>query len=206
MNDAPVSSTGGEPASPQRRVVLTGGPGAGKTAILEVLRLVYRDQVSVLPEAASILFGGGFPRRGSDAARRAAQRAIFRVQRELERMAEEEAAAPVALCDRGTLDGLAYWPGPHESFFSDLGADPALELARYHGVIHLRPPSNGHGYNHVNPVRTESAEEAAHIDARIEAAWAAHPRRVIIESADQFVDKVAKALEAVKTLTAGPRG
>src|SRR5688500_11067731 len=83
-------------------VVLTGGPGAGKTAVLEAVRRSFCRHIGVLPEAASILFGGGFPRRDTPAARACGQRAIFRVQAELERMALDEREAAVALCDRGT--------------------------------------------------------------------------------------------------------
>ena len=64
-------------------VVLTGGPGAGKTAVLEVIRRNFCEHVAVLPEAASILFGGGFPRRPDRNARAAAQRAIARVRAEV---------------------------------------------------------------------------------------------------------------------------
>ena len=46
----------------RRRIVLTGGPGAGKTAVLEMIRQSFFSHVTVLPEAASIKFGGGFPR------------------------------------------------------------------------------------------------------------------------------------------------
>src|SRR5690242_15099817 len=46
----------------RKRVVLTGGPGAGKTAVLELVRQSFCSHVHVLPEAAGILFTGGFPR------------------------------------------------------------------------------------------------------------------------------------------------
>ena len=46
-----------------RRVVLTGGPGAGKTAVLELIRQNFCKHVKVLPESAGILFGGGIPPR-----------------------------------------------------------------------------------------------------------------------------------------------
>ena len=45
----------------RRRVVLTGGPGAGKTALLELIRQSFCSHVKVLPEAASVVFGGGKP-------------------------------------------------------------------------------------------------------------------------------------------------
>ena len=68
----------------RKRIVLTGGPGAGKTAVLELIRQSFCKHVKVLPEAASIIFGGGFPRTKGVLVRQAAQRAIFYVQRELE--------------------------------------------------------------------------------------------------------------------------
>jgi predicted ATPase len=43
-----------------RRIVLTGGPGAGKTAVLELVRQEFCARQSVA-EAAGIVFGGGFP-------------------------------------------------------------------------------------------------------------------------------------------------
>ena len=61
-----------------RLVVVTGGPGAGKTAVLELLRHRVCEHVVILPEAAGIVFGGGFPRHATLAGRKASQRAIFR--------------------------------------------------------------------------------------------------------------------------------
>lgn len=45
-----------------RLVVVTGGPGAGKTAVLELAARSFCEHVAILPEAATIVFGGGFPR------------------------------------------------------------------------------------------------------------------------------------------------
>jgi predicted ATPase len=173
-------------------VVITGGPGAGKTALLEMVRRDFCEHVAVLPEAASIVYGGGFPRGGSEAARRAGQRAIFRVQQQLERMAIDERRA-LALCDRGTLDGLAYWPGSERDWYAEMGIARDAELSRYAAVIHLRTPAPER-YNHRNPLRTESAAEAAALDARILAAWSGHPRLCVVEQTSDFVDKVGRAL------------
>lgn len=112
-----------------RRVVLTGEPGAGKPAVLEMVRNSLCQHVRVLPEAASIVFGGGFPREDDLTCRRAGQRAIYFVQRELEAAGEAHAPA-VLLCDRGTLDGLAYWPGPVDDFWRSTHTTLATELAR----------------------------------------------------------------------------
>jgi predicted ATPase len=178
-------------------VVLTGGPGGGKTGVLEIARKHLRERVVVLPEAATIIFGGGFPRGTSACARRAAQRAIFRIQVELETMAIEEGLAPVVLCDRGTVDGVAYWPDPAETFWRAVGTTHDAGLARYASVIHLRTPPAGGGYDHSNRIRSESAREAARIDEQIAVAWYRHPRRFFIDSEHDFMAKAAHALELI---------
>ena len=181
----------------RRRVVLTGGPGAGKTALLELIRQSFCSHVKVLPEAAGVVFGGGFPREDDPVCRRAAQRAIFHVQRELEITGDSHNPA-IVLCDRGTVDGLAYWPGSAEEFWSSLGTTLNGELGRYDAVIHLRTPAVEHGYNHQNPLRTESPTRAAEIDTRIAHAWEPHPRRFIVESSSDFLDKAARALQILR--------
>jgi predicted ATPase len=178
-----------------RRIVLTGGPGAGKTAVLELIRQSFCPHVRVLPEAAGIVYSGGFPREQLLASRRAAQRAIFHVQHELEELAAASDAALV-LCDRGTVDGAAYWPGPG-SLWSDLGTWLEEQLERYHAVIHLRTPTLQGGYTQRNPLRLESAIEAAAIDQRIEQLWASHPRRYLIEATSDFMEKAGRALALV---------
>ena len=129
-------------AHKRRRVVLTGGPGAGKTAVLELIRRSFCEHVRVLPEAATIVFGGGFPRGEDPGCKRAAQRAIFYVQRELE-SAGDVHNPTIVLCDRGTLDGLAYWPGSVDEFCSSLGTAVGEQLARYDAVIHLKNTGAG---------------------------------------------------------------
>ncbi len=180
------------------RIVLTGGPGAGKTAVLELIRQHFCRHVRVLPESASILFGGGFPRGGPVGALRAAQRAIYHVQRELEAASAAEADPAILLCDRGTVDSAAYWPAPGD-LFTAVGTRAEDELGRYRAVIHLRVPSADAGYDHSNPLRIESAAEAATIDLRIAEAWQGHHRRHVVESTADFLTKARRALDILRT-------
>ena len=179
-----------------RQIVLTGGPGAGKTAVLELMRKTLCRHVGVLRESAGIVFGGGFPRGGNAELRRAGQRAIFYVQRELEVAARAQDVA-IALCDRGTVDGLAYWPGPGD-LWKELGTSLDEQLARYHAVVHLRTPALGDGYDHQNPLRIETAVEAAAIDTRIAEVWARHPRRFEVPASRDFLVKAARVIEIVR--------
>lgn len=181
-------------------VVLTGGPSAGKTAVLEMVLKSFCQHVTVIPESASIVFGGGFFRRKTLPARKGAQRAIFRVQRELEQIVIEEQQSALAICDRGTVDGLAYWPTNEDDFWRELQSSKSAEFARYAAVIHLRTPTLEQGYNLDNPVRIESAQEALKIDKKLVDAWSGHPNVIYIDSEDDFFSKAQKALSTIQSL------
>lgn len=174
---------------------MTGGPGAGKTAILEMAKKVLCEHIAILPEAASVVFGGGFWRLPSTDAKKAAQRAIYHIQKELEFLTLNEKKWAVGLCDRGTLDGFAYWPDSEAQFWREMQTTEAKELGRYAAVIHLRTPSEKLGYNHQNPLRIETAQQALEIDQRISHAWSRHPHYHVIESSDNFLVKAAQAMD-----------
>jgi broad-specificity NMP kinase len=53
--------------------VVTGGPGGGKTTAADLFRRELGERVVVVPEAATLLFMGGFPRSNDAQARKAAQ-------------------------------------------------------------------------------------------------------------------------------------
>jgi predicted ATPase len=181
-------------------IALTGGPGGGKTAVLEIAERIFCKHVAVLPEAAGIVFSGGFPRHETLHGRKAAQRAIYHVQLELERLMLEEDEVAVVLCDRGTVDGVAYWPEEAGSYWDALGTTREVELARYDAVIHLETPDENHGYNRENVLRIETALTAHSIDERIARAWEGHEQRVRIPSSERFLDKAQESIAAIGAL------
>jgi predicted ATPase len=103
------------------RIVLTGGPGGGKTTAADLFRRELGERVVVVPESATILFAGGFPRSREVDAQRAVQEAIFHVQRKLENVQSALFRDRILLCDRGTIDGAAYWPEGDHDFFTAMG-------------------------------------------------------------------------------------
>lgn len=179
-------------------IVITGGPGAGKTAFLELVRKISCEHIAFVPEAASLIFQGGFWRLPSDSAKKSAQRAIYHVQNEMEMLVRGENRWNIGLCDRGTLDGLAYWPGTSAEYFSSLGILKEKEYSKYTAVIHLTAPDLEHGYNHQNPLRIESADEALALDKKIQTVWQNHPNYHRISSTDNFFEKVEGALQILR--------
>ncbi len=180
-----------------RLIVITGGPGAGKTAVLDMAKKILCKHVAILPEAASVVYGGGFWRLPSESSRIAAQKAIFHVQREMENLVLWERQWATGLCDRGTLDGIAYWPRSDDEFWRMTESTLEREYVRYTAVIHLHSPPEDLGYNHSNPLRIESASDAQKIDAAIVRVWRGHPHYHSVESSVSFVSKAERALELI---------
>jgi predicted ATPase len=180
-----------------KKIVFTGGPSGGKTSIIEILQRDLGSRVATVPEAATILYEGGFPRLPSKAGRRCVQRAVYYVQGELETLYQQTYRVMALLCDRGALDGPAYWPAGQPAFLRSVGSTFRKEAARYDVVFHLRTPRKT-GYKQ-GGTRIEAQAEALRIDRRIEAAWRGHPHRHVIEDTDDFLLKVRRVRSILET-------
>lgn len=183
------------------RIVVTGGPGGGKSTAADIFRREIGDKVVVVPESATLLFSGGFPRYSDEPARKAAQRAIFHVQKNLE---DTQAAAypdRILLCDRGTVDGAAYWPGPPVAFFDALNTTLEEQLARYDAVIFFESAAaGGHAIEGGNPTRIENNEDAARLDRALRDIWSKHPRFVFVANNDSFFAKLSEGFAALQRI------
>ncbi len=185
------------------RIVVTGGPGAGKTTAADLLRRELGERIVIVPEAATMLFSGGFPRRTEPSARRAAQIAIYHVQRNVEDVQTAAYPGRILLCDRGTIDGAAYWPDGSDGFFTALGTTHAAELARYDAVIFFE--SAAAGGRHIeggNPIRVESLTEAAELDKSLYQLWSSHPRFFFVPNNHSFFKKITIGLAAMESIIA----
>ena len=87
-----------------KRIALTGGPGVGKSTVLDILS---RQGYTIVPEAARIIIEQEMQKDGSCLPWRdlqGFQNAASNLQFELENSAEE----PIIFSDRGIVDGYAY--------------------------------------------------------------------------------------------------
>ena len=185
------------------RIVLTGGPGGGKTTAADLFRREIGERVVIVPEAATLIFSGGFPRCTGRSGILAAQHAIFHVQRNLENVQSSLYPDRILLCDRGTVDGAAYWPGGPEEFFGTLGTTLEHELARYDGVIFFESAAvGGMGIEGGNPMRNETLAQAAALDAKLRKLWAQHPRFIVVRHNPSFFKKISFGLAELDAMVA----
>jgi nicotinamide riboside kinase len=181
-----------------KRIVFTGGPSAGKTSIIEIIQRRYPKEIISVPEAASILYSGGFPRIKDDNAIRHTQRAIYFTIVELEDMYSKLFPDKIQLCDRGTLDGIAYWPKNSVIGFTEsVGTTIEKEYERYDLLIHLKSPSDQDLYR-LSGTRNENHKLAIELDKKTLKAWEGHPKRFVIDDEKDFLVKVEKAVSIVE--------
>ncbi|CAM2785360.1 AAA family ATPase [Vibrio mytili] len=178
-------------AQRQLQVVVTGGPGGGKTTALDLFRRELKDQIVVVPEAATLLFSGGVMRSGTEPATKMVQKTIFQLQKNLEDIHRIQYPDRLLVCDRGSLDGLAYWPNSEEDFFEQVNSTFETEMSRYDAVIFFETAaSSGQDISSNNPTRNETLAQAADLDKKLQKIWSRHPHFYFVGSSESFVRKI----------------
>jgi predicted ATPase len=185
------------------RIVLTGGPGGGKTTAADLFRRELGERVVIVPESATILFAGGFPRAAQLDAMRSAQAAVFHVQRNLEDVQSALFPDRILLCDRGTIDGAAYWPNHERDFFEAMGTTFERELQRYDAVVFFETAAvAGDSIEGGNPVRTESLAEAVELDGRLRRLWSRHSHFMLVPHHSSFLHNITAGLAMLQSIVA----
>jgi len=184
------------------RIAMTGGPGGGKTTAADLFRRELGEQVVVVPESATILFSGGFPRSTQVDAVRSTQTVIFQLQRSLEDVQAALYPGRILLCDRGTIDGAAYWPDGSDEYFRAMNTSLDAELDRYDAVVFFETAAvAGLSIEGGNPVRLESLEQARRLDAQLRLLWSRHRRFLFVPHDQSFFRKLTVALEQLQAVT-----
>lgn len=178
------------------RIVLTGGPGGGKSTAADLFRREIGKKIVIVPETATMLFSGGFPRVGEPKARAATQQAIFHAQVALEDIQGALYPGRVLLCDRGTIDGAAFWPETApRGFFDTLRTSLETELRRYDAVIFFESAAVGDiSIEGGNPVRTETNAQARQLDMHLRELWSSHPNFHFVPHSTSFFAKLQDGL------------
>eukprot|EP01006_Ploeotia_vitrea_P050024 TRINITY_DN67402_c7_g1_i1.p1 TRINITY_DN67402_c7_g1~~TRINITY_DN67402_c7_g1_i1.p1 ORF type:complete len:391 (+),score=49.42 TRINITY_DN67402_c7_g1_i1:46-1173(+) len=200
------------PTAPGRnvmRVVLTGGPCAGKTSSIKVLseELEARGySVYVVCEIATLLLEGGCKLAGASREKvQAFQEQVVPLQLQLENafttIAERSHEKSVILCDRGAIDGKCYltdeeWDNQLAIF--NLNTQELEE--RYDAVLFLVSAADGatEFYGTAgNEVRFETAEQACKLDERLRTCYIGSPNVRVFDNSVDIKRKTSRVLNYV---------
>lgn len=192
------------------KCVITGGPCAGKTQIMNYLTQTLEERgyhVFIVPETPTELILNGI-RPGKHISMEDFQNFVLDKQlakeelyNELTKFYDEDKI--VIFYDRGIMDACAYVD--KDTFFEGLlrkrGLSFASVFARYDAVIHLVTTADGaeqfYQWNDPskssegnNAARSESPAEAREKDKKTLNAWVGHPHLRIIDNSTDFIGKI----------------
>ncbi|MBO6144895.1 MAG: AAA family ATPase [Prevotella sp.] len=205
-----------------KRIVLTGGPCAGKTTAL--VRIVDHFtnlgfKVFTVPEVPTMYSQGGWsyltpnPKLYYEG-----ELAILETQLALEdsfvRLAETCTKPTFVVCDRGTMDISAYIaPDMWQDITAKCGTDSNQLRQRYDAVLHLVSAADGAEQYYTlatNANRYEQANEeglqlARDLDKKVNRAWRGHPHLRVINNHDDFDTKINRVILEISNVLGLPQ-
>ena len=205
-----------------KKIVLTGGPCAGKTTALVKITEYFSGfgyKVFNVPEVPTIYSTAGWnyltPNRDLYYQ---GERAILETQLALEdqfvQLAQVCTKPVLIVCDRGTMDISAYIkPEEWQEITAMSGTSPNELLERYDAVLHLVSAADGAEQYYTtatNATRYEQANEeglriARELDKKIIKAWTGHPHLRVINNHDDFENKLNRVLKEISKVVGLPQ-
>ncbi len=192
------------------RIVLTGGPAAGKTTLISRILKEFKSEdgwkVITIPETATELisgFGiGPFPNCMS---MEDFQYFVIDDQLHKEKLALRAAEAVpeekvLIVYDRAVLDDKAYISDEQFTLtLAHFGKTEEELLKGYDAVLHLVTCAKGaeYAYNYGNAARYEDIEGARALDDRTLRAWKNHHALYVIDNSVDFEDKINRAVAQI---------
>ena len=205
-----------------RKIVLTGGPCAGKTTALVRVIEHFNSRgfkVFCVPEVPTIysLAGWNYLTHNRQLYFEG-ERAILETQLALEdhfmRLASVCAKPVLIVCDRGAMDISAYIaPEEWDSICGEAGTNSNVLRERYDAVLHLVSAADGAEQYYTtatNSTRYEKADEeglrmARELDKKVIKAWTGHPHLRVINNHDDFERKMQRVLREISNVLGLPQ-
>jgi len=173
-------------------VVITGGPASGKTSLIERISIEY--DCIIIPE----IFSKSLPwiKKISEF-----ERQVYIYNQHIFLLEEaKNKGAMFIVCDRGTLDALAYVD--LFMFYRIIGnCSLKNELNRYDCVLNMESIAflQKIDYNKmINSRRMENRMDARRISRTLKEVWSQHPNYYSLNSEILFENKMEKAMEIIK--------
>ncbi|MBQ8054112.1 MAG: AAA family ATPase [Lachnospiraceae bacterium] len=197
------------------KIVITGGPCAGKTTALSWIMNSFTEKgyvVLIVPETATELINGGVApwtcKTNADY-----QFCQMRLQLEKEKVFEQAARVMkkdkvLIVCDRGALDNKVYMDDEtFEEVLRSVNVNEVELRDSYDAIFHLVTAAKGAEEFYTlanNKARTEGIEEAATMDDKFIAAWTGHPHLRVIDNSMDFTDKMKRLIAEIASFLGEP--
>ncbi len=205
-----------------KRIVLTGGPCAGKTTAL--VRIIEHFsslgfKVFTIPEVPTLFTQAGMNYLTKNKSFfYEGEKATLEIQLALEdkfmRMAKACQKPSIIVCDRGALDISAYMtPETWEQITLSVGTSTPELRERYDAVLHLVSAADGAEQYYTtanNASRNESNDDeglriARSLDKKVIRAWTGHPHLRVINNHDDFEAKMHRVLKEISHVLGLPQ-
>ena len=205
-----------------KRIVLTGGPCAGKTTAL--VRIIEHFsslgfKVFTIPEVPTLFTQAGMNYLTKNQGFfYEGEKATLEIQLALEdkflRMAQECKKPCIIVCDRGAMDISAYMaPETWDSITRAVGTSTPELRERYDAVLHLVSAADGAEQYYTtanNAQRYEQMSEeglriARGLDKKVIHAWTGHPHLRVINNHDDFDCKMNRVIKEISNVLGLPQ-
>jgi predicted ATPase len=174
--------------NPPIKIVVTGGPGSGKSELIERLRTAPGLEPCLIFEELARQILAAQPSIRKD--KTALHLEIYR--RQCAR--EHEAGDRSFITDRGSADIFAF----HPEALDAIGTTLEAEYRRYTAVIQLGTAASlGEAYYRTDSIRKESLDEALRIEAAIRRVWQNHPRYHFVPAEVDVEQKFDRSIELI---------
>lgn len=200
-----------------KKIVLTGGPCAGKTTALVKIMEHFSSigyKVFIIPELPTLFLQAGMDYHTDNKDLfYEGEKATLEMQIALEdkflQMAKSVKQPVLIVCDRGTMDISAYMnPVLWNQIISDVKMNNEMLHSRYDAVLHLVSAADGAEQFYTtatNNKRTEGIELARILDKKVIQAWSEHPHLRVINNHEDFETKLERVLQEISDVLEIPR-
>ena len=193
-----------------KKIVLTGGPGSGKTTVIESIKenLGGKYKVIVIDETASYLINMGIrPFGDGQIPLLDFQELVLKMQlakediinRSLDFLPDNNV---IIIYDRGLLDNSAYiTKDEFEEILQRLEQKHTINefLNRYDLILTLVSRKDFYTTDN-NPARSEAVEEALELGSKTLSSWVGHPNMKIVNPKDHIEDKIKEVLSYINQI------
>lgn len=195
-----------------KKIVFTGGPSAGKSKVIEMLKEYYTRlgyNVFVIPETSTEIINAGFKWWDNSIETNVYQKLIFKYQLDKEdnimtAIEESNMDNVIILLDRGLMDGKAYMEEKAFEYMAERYAFSETNIfMRYDAVIYLESVSISFPElfsDENNKARKSNVEQAKVFDEKVKKAWKGHHKFIEIHACKTFEEKYENVLKEIKEI------